>query len=56
MLCNCGGGRMVYTEQTTNTVNQHIREHFPYRRSLAAEQLLKEIKTRKLFGYVQCDI
>ena len=42
--------------KTTNTVKQHIREHFPYRRSLAAEQLLQEIKKGKLFGYVQCDI
>ena len=41
--------------KTTNTVKQHIREHFPYRRSLAAEQLLEEIKKGKLFGYVQCD-
>ena len=40
----------------TTTVKQHIREHFPYRRSLAAEQLLEEIKEGKLFGYVQCDI
>ena len=42
--------------KTTNTVKQHIREHFPYRRSLAAEQVLEEIKKGKLFGYVQCDI
>ena len=41
--------------KTSNTVKQHIREHFPYRRSLAAEQLLEEIKEGKLFGYVQCD-
>ena len=40
----------------SNTVEQHIREHFSYRRSLAAEQLLEEIKEGKLFGYVQCDI
>ena len=40
----------------TNTVKQHIREHFSYRRSLAVEQLLEEIKKGKLFGYVQCDI
>ena len=39
-----------------NTGKQHIREHFPYRRSLAAEQLLEEIKKGKLFAYVQCDI
>ena len=42
--------------KTTNTVKQHIRKHFPYRRSLAAEQLIEEIKKGKLFGYVQCDI
>ena len=42
--------------KTTNTVKQHIREHFPYRRSLAAEQLLEEIKKGKIFGYVQFDI
>ena len=41
--------------KTTNTVKQHIREHFCYRRSLAAEQLLEEIKKGKLIGYVQCD-
>ena len=42
--------------KTTKTVKQHIREHFPYRRSLAAEQVLEDIKKGKLFGYVQCDI
>ena len=42
--------------KTTNTVKQYIREHFPYRRSLAAEQLLEEINERKLFGYLQSDI
>ena len=42
--------------KTTNTVKQHIREHFTYRRSLAAEQLLEEIKKGKYSGYVQCDI
>ena len=42
--------------KTTNTVKQHIREHFPYRRSLATEQLFEEIKEGKFFGYVQCDI
>ena len=41
--------------KTTKTVKQHVQEHFPYRRSLAAEQLLEEIKKGKLFGYVQCD-
>ena len=42
--------------KTTNAVKQHIREHFPYRRSFAAEQLLEEMKEGKLFGNVQCDI
>ena len=42
--------------KTTNSVKQHIREHFHYRRSLAAEQLSEEMKKGKLFGYVQCDI
>ena len=42
--------------KTTNTVEQNIREHFPYRRSVSAEQLLEEIKKGKIFGYVQCDI
>ena len=40
----------------TNTVKHHIREHFPYRRSLAAEQILEEMKKGKLFGWAQCDI
>ena len=52
-MWECDWWRMY---KTTNTVKQHIREHFPYRRSLAAEQLLEEIKKGKLFGYVQCDI
>ena len=42
--------------KTTNTVKQHIREHFPYRHSLASEQLLEEIKEGNLFVYLQCDI
>ena len=42
--------------ERTNTVKQHIREHFPYKRSLAAEQILEEMKKGKFFGWVQCDI
>ena len=43
--------------KTTKTVKQFIRENFPYRRSLAAEEhFLKEIKKGNLFRYVQCDI
>ena len=36
--------------KTTNTVKKHIRERFPDRRSLAAEQYLEEMKKGKLFG------
>ena len=42
--------------KTTKTVEQHIRKHFPYRRSLAADELLEAIMQGKLFGYVQCEI
>ena len=39
--------------KTSNTFKEDIREQFPYRRSLAAEQLSEEIKEGKLFVYVQ---
>ena len=42
--------------KTTNIVKEHIRKHFLYRRSLAAMQLLEEIKEGKLYSYLQCDI
>ena len=42
--------------KTTNTGKQHIEEHFLCRRCLAFVQLLEEMKTGSLFGYVQCDI
>ena len=35
--------------KTTNTGKQHTRKHFPYRRSLAVEQLLEAIKEGKFF-------
>ena len=37
-------------------MSKNIRENFLYRRSLAAEPLLEEIKYGKVFGYIQCDI
>ena len=37
-------------------LKKHIREHFPYRGSVVAEQLLEEINKGKLFGYVRCEI
>ena len=42
--------------KTTTNVKPHIREHFPSRRSPAAEQLLEELKEGKLFAWVHCDI
>ena len=42
--------------KATNTVKEHTREHFPYRRSLATEQLLEEITEGRVFGYLHCDI
>ena len=42
--------------RTTNIGKQTIWEHFLYRLSLGAVQLLKEMKKGKLFGYVQCNI
>ena len=42
--------------KTNTNVKQHFRENFPCRRSLTDHQFLEEIKSRKLFGYVQCDI
>ena len=42
--------------KTTTKVKLHIRENFPYRRSLTEHQLLEGMKKGNLFGYVQCDI
>ena len=33
-----------------------MRESFPYKRPLTEERLLEQIRSGKLFGYVQCDI
>ena len=40
----------------TSKIELHIRENFPYRRSLTEQQLLERIKKGSFFGYVQCDI
>ena len=42
--------------KTTINVKLHIRENFPYRRSLTEQQLLEGKKKGNLFGYVQCNI
>ena len=42
--------------KTTTCVKEHLRESFPYKRPLREENLLEQIRSGKLFGYVQCDI
>ena len=42
--------------KTTTCVKEHLRVSFPYKRPLREESLLEQMKSGKLFGYVQCDI
>ena len=42
--------------KTTTNGKLHIRESFPYRRSLTEQQLLEGTKKGSLFGYIQSDI
>ena len=42
--------------KTTTRVKEHLRESFLYKRALRDERLLQQIRSGKLFGYVQCDI
>ena len=42
--------------KTTTCVKEHLREWVPYKRPLREERLLKQLKSGKLFDYVQCDI
>ena len=42
--------------KTTTCVKQHLTESFPYKRPLKEENLLEQIRSGKLFGYVQCYI
>ena len=42
--------------KTTTCDKENLRESFPYKRPLREETLLEQIKSGKLFGYVQCDI
>ena len=42
--------------KTTTCVKEHLRESFPYKRPLREESLLEQVRSGKLFGYVQCDI
>ena len=42
--------------KTTTCGKEHLRESFPYKRPLREENLLEQLRSGKLFGYVQCDI
>ena len=42
--------------KTSKNVEKQFQENVLYRRSLAAQQLFEELKNRKLFSHVQCDI
>ena len=42
--------------RTDATVKNHLPANFPYQRPLSEKQLMQDNKSRKLFGYVQCDL
>ena len=42
--------------KTTTYVKEQLRESFPYKRPLREERLMEQIRTGKLFGYVQRDL
>ena len=39
-----------------NRIKNQLRTKFLYRQPLSEERLMQEIKSRRLFGYVQCDL
>ena len=41
--------------KTTTCVKELLRESFPYKRPLREESLSEQIRSGKLFGYVQCE-
>ena len=47
---------MVELYKTTKYVKNPLRESFPYKRPLVEMNLLEQIGSGKLFGYVQRDI
>ena len=42
--------------RTDATVKNHLRANFPYQRPLSEERLMQEIRIRRLFGYIQCNL
>ena len=41
---------------TTTCVKEDLRESFPHKRPLRQERLSEQIRSGKLFAYIQCDI
>ena len=41
---------------TTTCVKELLRESFPYNCPLREKRLLEQLRSGKLFGFVQCDI
>ena len=42
--------------KTTTLDRKDLGESFPYKRPLREKSLLEQIRSSKLFGYLQCDI
>ena len=42
--------------RTVATVKNHLRANFTCQRPPSEERLMQQIKSGKLFGYVQCDL
>ena len=40
----------------TTCLKEHLRGTFPYKRPPREKRLLEQIRCRKMFDYVQCDI
>ena len=58
MLLKCGNvnGGISTRPQRVLKIKEHSRESFAYKRPLTKERLLEQIRSGKLFGYVQSDI
>ena len=42
--------------KTNDKIKNHIRTHFPYKKTLSTDSFLAKIKKGSLFGYVQCNL
>ena len=53
-LLECANWWELY--RTDATVKKLLRANFAYQRLLSEERLMQEIRSRTLFGYLQCDL